>query len=462
MSNKVKQIDLLNRNSLVMLAKKLQIKGYTNNFKSPYRNKDYLKNEIQNSLKLLKKRSKSVSNFHQSGGTNNENHNLKHILPATALKRSKSCSDIYGTPRVSDLSQSDLNLIQQNKSCYFPKKRKIVAIGDIHGDMEVAIKTLKLAGVISKSIPDTILDIRKINWEGGDTFVVQMGDQIDRVRPGKLFNSLCTEYDSELVDDEGSDLKIMCLFSRLNKQAQQVGGACLGVLGNHELMNVDGDFRYVSPKEFHEFGNFFKGKMEYDSNVPFGYKERKEAFMPGGTIAKMLANDRYSIVQVGSWIFVHGGISPKCANNYSLDDINKHIQNWLLGDNSGITQEHVHNLYHLDDDDDSPFWSRIYSDMDEWNGMESVKDFIKMLNMINVKNIRKNDTAIKGIVMGHSPQFMYGRGINSSAKNRIWRVDVGASKAFGKMDQSSECKHRVCQVLVIENDNNFSIVKEMC
>ena len=51
MSNKVKQIDLLNRNSLVMLAKKLQIKGYTNNFKSPYRNKDYLKTEIQNSLK---------------------------------------------------------------------------------------------------------------------------------------------------------------------------------------------------------------------------------------------------------------------------------------------------------------------------------------------------------------------------------------------------------------------------
>ena len=271
--------------------------------------------------------------------------------------------------------------------------------------MEVAIKTLKLAGVISKSIPDNTLDIRKINWEGGDTFVVQLGDQIDRVRPSKLFNSLCTEDDSELIDDEGSELKIMCLFSRLHKQAQHVGGACLGVLGNHELMNVDGDFRYDSPKEFHEFGNFFNGKIIYDSNVPFGYKERKEAFMPGGSIAKMLANDRYSVVQVGSWIFVHGGISPKCANDYSLDDINLHISNWLMGDTSQRTQQHVNNLYHLDYDDHSPFWSRIYSDMDEWNGIESVKDFIKMLNMINVKNIRKNDTAIKGIVMGHSPRL---------------------------------------------------------
>ena len=73
-----------------------------------------------------------------------------------------------------------------------------------------------------------------------------------------------------------------------------------------------------------------------------------------------------------------------------------------------------------------------------------------------------NDNVVKGMIMGHSPQFMYNRGINSSNNNRIWRVDVGASKAFGKIDNTIECKHRLVQILVIKNDNEFEIYKEQC
>ena len=43
---------------------------------------------------------------------------------------------------------------------------------------------------------------------------------------------------------------------------------------------------------------------------PYGYKERKMAFAPGGLIAKRFAYKRKSIVQVGNWLFVHGGITP--------------------------------------------------------------------------------------------------------------------------------------------------------
>ena len=455
MSNKVKQIDLLNRNSLIILGKKLEIPGYTNGFTKPYRNMDYLRSAIIDAIKNQKKLNRSRRNSTSSHQTNN-------ILVPTALKlRSKSMSNLS---EVSLCNSNNLeNQILNTNSCLFPPKKKIVAIGDIHGDLSVAIKSLKLAQVIDLSIPDNTSDITKINWIGGDTFVVQLGDQIDRVRPSKLFNSLCTEEDEDLYEDEGSDLKIIYLFDRLNQQAQRYNGAVISILGNHELMNVDGDFRYVSPKEFREFGNKFNGIFEYNSLYPFGYKERKEVFKPGGVLAKKLANTRYSIVQIGKWLFVHGGITSDCANKYSLNQINYYIKRWLLGDTSLENMKHVHNLYHREDDEHSPFWTRIYSDLDDW-GQDSLIEFNNTMNSINIWNSKNNDNKAYGIVMGHSPQFMYDKGINSSINNRIWRVDVGASRAFGRVD-ACESKNRLVQVLVITNDgkdpkNDFQIIRE--
>ena len=51
MSNTIKQIDLLDRNSLIQIGKHLQLPGYTNNFNNPYRKKEYIKDKILNVLK---------------------------------------------------------------------------------------------------------------------------------------------------------------------------------------------------------------------------------------------------------------------------------------------------------------------------------------------------------------------------------------------------------------------------
>ena len=60
------------------------------------------------------------------------------------------------------------------------------------------------------------------------------------------------------------------------------------------------------------------------------------------------------------------------------------------------------------------------------------------------------------MIVGHSPQFMYNKGLNSSCNNKLWRVDVGMSKAFGMNNDNN----RKVQVLIIENDSNFKILKE--
>ena len=99
---------------------------------------------------------------------------------------------------------------------------RIVAIGDIHGDYENYIATLKAAGLVDK----------KEKWSGGETHLVQTGD----------------------IPDRGPDTqKIIEHLENLEKQAERKGGRVHALIGNHEAMNVYGDLRYVSPGEYEAF-----------------------------------------------------------------------------------------------------------------------------------------------------------------------------------------------------------------
>lgn len=68
-----------------------------------------------------------------------------------------------------------------------PKQERIVAIGDLHGDFGLAIKVLKIAKVIDD----------KYNWIGGNTVVVQVGDQLDNCRP--IPGKSCNDPESDSV-----------------------------------------------------------------------------------------------------------------------------------------------------------------------------------------------------------------------------------------------------------------------
>ena len=163
MSNKTKQIDLLDRNSLIQLCKKLQIPGYSNNFNKPYKNKSELKTIIIKYIKEHKKlkRSNSVSNSQPSVSGNHNQTNQNYENSNAKLHRSKSLNNINSRDNLNiQTDRSNIsNLTNNINTCVFPKVRKLVAIGDIHGDMSVAIKALKLAGVIPLSISDNTNDI---------------------------------------------------------------------------------------------------------------------------------------------------------------------------------------------------------------------------------------------------------------------------------------------------------------
>jgi hypothetical protein len=186
-----------------------------------------------------------------------------------------------------------------------PAPERLVAIGDLHGDLDVTRRALRLAGAIDA----------KDAWVGGKLVVVQTGDAIDR------------------GDD---DRAILDLLERLKAESKKAGGEMIALAGNHELMNASQDFRYVTP-----------GGMSSFADV----QGRAAAFAPGGPYAKMIA-ERPIVMKVGDTVFVHGGILPKHVR-YGLDKMNDATRAWLLAQAPAIPP--------IVAAEDGPVWTRMYS-----------------------------------------------------------------------------------------------------
>tara|TARA_R110000744_G_C19293808_1_gene554942 strand:- start:117 stop:1052 length:936 start_codon:yes stop_codon:yes gene_type:complete len=257
----------------------------------------------------------------------------------------------------------------------YPAAERVVAIGDVHGDLDAARAALRLAGAIDEDD----------HWVGGELVVVQVGDQLDR------------------GDDEQ---EILELFDRVRDEAAEAGGAFHILNGNHELMNCRLDLRYVTDGGFEDFDDAVE--IDPDDAVVMGYPEeqraRVAAFRPGGAYALRLA-ERNTIVIVGDTLFVHGGVHMEHIE-YGLDLLNQEIRAWLRGetDRPAVLSEI-----------ESPVWCRHFSmDVQE----ESRTLLEEGLNALGITRM----------VVAHSVQK---DGIRSHFDDQVWCVDVGMSRHYG-------------------------------
>lgn len=259
----------------------------------------------------------------------------------------------------------------------FPGAPRIVAIGDVHGDLAATRAALRLAGAIDA----------EDRWSGGSLVVVQTGDQLDR------------------GDQERAILE---LFDRLTDEAKKAGGAFYALNGNHEIMNVAFDFRYVTEGGFHDFEGV-SGLPLSDPRVaelPARSRARAAAFLPGAPYAKLLGKRDVAIV-VGDTAFVHGGLLPQHVR-YGLDRINSETRAWLNGNSKSPPAILM--------GDDAPVWSRLYSG--EGTSARACETLGQALSALSAKRM----------VVGHTVQKP---GITSACDGKIWRIDVGLAAHYG-------------------------------
>lgn len=329
-----------------------------------------------------------------------------------------------------------------------PQKERIVVFGDIHGDMSLAVDMLTKSGVASYN---TITG--DVDWIGGKTCVVQVGDQIDRCRP---MPGLLCNHPKATYNDEANDIKIMEMFNKLSLQAKSQGGEVISLLGNHELLNALGKLDYVSYEGIKQFENY----VDPDSpNRKFdnGQEARIHAFQPGRVYGRMMGCTRLPAVIIGSNMFVHAGIIDALIQEIDLkgfDDfekINIKIRKWLLG---LLDQDYVTDIIKYSKN--SMFWSRILGKIPPGTSLTDPQCSKNIKNVLKIFNVGS-------IIIGHTPQsFTYSDDINSTCDSRVWRVDNGSSLAFNTIDPIFQrtgifSKSRRMQYLEIINDNNYFV-----
>ena len=265
-------------------------------------------------------------------------------------------------------------------SCAGPKR--IVAFGDVHGDLTATRQALRLAGAIDESD----------RWIGGGLVVVQTGDQLDR------------------GDEEQA---ILDLFERLRREADQAGGRFVVLLGNHEIMNVDGDLRYVTEGGFLDFADAADFDPEDPDLAVFEPHERARmaAFLPGRPYARILA-ERDLIFQLDENVFVHGGVLPAHVA-YGIDEINKETRAWLRGEAemAAVLQG-----------PDSPHWTRLYSRDPDSLACQTLSQALEALGA-------------RRMIMGHT---VHREGITEACDGKAWLIDVGMAAAYGGPTQVLE------------------------
>lgn len=254
-----------------------------------------------------------------------------------------------------------------------PVAPRMAVVGDVHGAFDEFAASLECLGFAKRPIPDSF----KLAWTGGTGLLVLTGDLTDR--------GLYTRETYDAVMD-------------LEAQAARAGGRVVALLGNHEMLLLNGTVKKwaetLKPPKKQHYQNTI------DSFTRAGLKF-EQAISPAGRYGAWIRR-RPLFAVVNGWLFAHGGVGKEPATRESLAAAYRAMvdaDDWLNG--AMMQQESV--LWHRD-------W---------WNDADLV-----------TRNLAALDA--RGVVFGHTVGALGTEGEIQARDGRIVSIDVGMTPTYAK------------------------------
>lgn len=167
-----------------------------------------------------------------------------------------------------------------NEISEYPLPGKMLIISDIEGNFK---------GFKSILVGNQVID-KQFNWTFGNNHLVLVGDFFDR----GLNVTEC-----------------LWLVYKLENEAEKQGGKVHFILGNHEMMNLKGQFKYLRDK--------------YADNADTLKLSYEKWYSADSELGKWLRN-KNGVEKIGDYLFVHAGLAKSFPKNYTLADINAGIR----------------------------------------------------------------------------------------------------------------------------------------
>jgi hypothetical protein len=193
----------------------------------------------------------------------------------------------------------------------FGRPKNILVIGDLHGDFNALRVILETAGVINK----------KGKWTGNNTHLILMGDLNDRGNQSRQIMDFIVNLES------------------------LIPGQVHALLGNHELMVLEGNLEYTSESDLKDF-------KEFDSYNP-GIVEAFRTIKP---YSEWLSR-RNSILQMGNYLFVHASVGNWILQ-FSPGHVNSTVRAWVQHWQGRSGPPDFLTRWAVNQKQDNPLWPR--------------------------------------------------------------------------------------------------------